>query len=801
MSIRNFSCLGLAVVAGLLVGVVFRQAQGPPAASAQIEFAAERAQCSSGSAVASGNDGLLDDCAVLLGVEATLRGTETLNWDAGLAIGSWEGIRVGGTPSRVTRLHLDSNSTPRQYGRRITLTGTIPPELGRLEKLENLTLARHELTGTIPPELGQLTELTTLSLHGNELSGGIPPELGYLSRLSALYLRNNELEGGIPVELSRLSELSTLDLQGNGLTGSIPAALGDLPELVSLLLGHNALLTGCIPESLRGAASGVDSLGYCTETTTHELTTQATGPGRIGPLAGTYSYLAGESVTVTATPDPGHEVASWRGDCSGSAATCVLTMDAARTASVVFEPLEFTLGVTVTGSGTVTPAGVTTHDWGTEVELRARWSDATHEFTGWGGACSGTGTTCVLTMDAPKSVTATFAELAADRCAEPEDADCIRAVYRGAPSDYAQVVAIPGELLLTPDAEGRYQVARGEQVTVVTAAPLPAGWTRFYLGQTPLGSPSPVSASQLIKPVGTTYMFTPTEDEGGSNLITFDLTAARPFVRPRPDGKPQLGDVVATTVFQVSTCASGVAVPNPSANADLVEDCEHLLALRDTLEGTPTLNWSVGRAITAWTGVTVSGTPMRVTKLELARSGLTGELSGLLGDLDGLTELRLDRNALSGRIPSKLTQLSDLAHLYLGGNTLSGCVPTFPSSVTNNDLATLGLTDCDAPTDVSFGRHTLGEGSYEFTLTDTPLHFDVPQGLRLEIVGLVVSDSDAGGGSGAGLILRDTQGGSWICLDVEGAEECSRWVLDADGGTIEPLLDRIAESLWMGGAP
>ena len=90
---------------------------------------------------------------------------------------------------------------------------------------------------------------------------------------------------------------------------------------------------------------------------------------------------------------------------------------------------------------------------------------------------------------------------------------------------------------------------------MVTAAPLPAGWTRFWLQYSPLefGTPSPVSASQLIKPVGTTYTFTVTEYETASTLITFDLKAARPFVRPRPDGKPEIGAAVVTTVFSVET--------------------------------------------------------------------------------------------------------------------------------------------------------------------------------------------------------------------------------------------------------
>ena len=137
-------------------------------------------------------------------------------------------------------------------------------------------------------------------------------------------------------------------------------------------------------------------------------------------------------------------------------------------------------------------------------------------------------------------------------CKTSADPTCIRAVYLGAPGDYAQVADIPAAALLTAGTDGRYRVERGQQVTVVTAAPLPAGWTRFYLDRTPLETPSPTSFEQLIQPVGTTYTFTVT-DEAASTLITFDLKQARPFVRPRPDGKPEIGAAVVTTVFSVAT--------------------------------------------------------------------------------------------------------------------------------------------------------------------------------------------------------------------------------------------------------
>ena len=316
--------------------------RGGPAATTTVTVSVTP-HCSGGTVVASpaSNPGLVADCETLLRAKDTLRGSDRLNWSADRAISEWEGITVRGTPGRVTRLWLDRGTSQQQEGRRITLTGTIPAELGELSKLEWLTLARHELTGVIPAELGNLSELTDLRLLGNDLTGGIPPELGNLSNLTRLDLNGNPLGGSIPVELGKLTNLRSVRLGNSHLTGSIPASLGALSNLTQLDLYGNTGLTGCVPASLRGITGiNLASLGleYCTTTTTYSLTVTADGNGRVSPLPGTYSYLDGASVTVTATPDEGYRVASWDGDCSGTATTCLLTMDADRTASITFEP-------------------------------------------------------------------------------------------------------------------------------------------------------------------------------------------------------------------------------------------------------------------------------------------------------------------------------------------------------------------------------------------------------------------------------------------------------------------------------
>ena len=180
------------------------------------------------------------------------------------------------------------------------------------------------------------------------------------------------------------------------------------------------------------------------------------------------------------------------------------------------------------------------------------------------------------------------------------------------------------------------------------------------------------------------------------------------------------------TPVDTSTCATGGAVTNSSSNPGLVSDCETLLKARDTLVGTGTsLNWSATTPITSWDGVTLEGTPARVTELSLwnrglrgtipaglenltslkaldlgtalefceggvcretdenERNRLTGMIPAAMGGLQGLEFLSLTRNQLTGSIPTDLGNLSSLSVLALGGNQLIGAVPTWLGNMTN----------------------------------------------------------------------------------------------------------------------
>ena len=199
------------------------------------------AACANGVAVPfpNGNPGLVRDCAVLLEARDALLGSGAeADWTAERPVAEWSGVRISGSPPRVTEL---GSSAPTSGGR-------LPPVLGQLSHLQYLGLYNSDLTGEIPPELGLLTDLRLLELFGNELSGEIPPELGQLSNLGGLWLSSNQLTGPIPPELGQLSALWDLLLGGNRLLGTIPPELGQLSNLRRLHLGENRVMGEIPPE-------------------------------------------------------------------------------------------------------------------------------------------------------------------------------------------------------------------------------------------------------------------------------------------------------------------------------------------------------------------------------------------------------------------------------------------------------------------------------------------------------------------------------------------------------------------------
>jgi uncharacterized repeat protein (TIGR02543 family) len=133
------------------------------------------------------------------------------------------------------------------------------------------------------------------------------------------------------------------------------------------------------------------------------------------------AYNSGVSVTLTAAPAAGSTFTGWSGACSGSATTCTVTMSAARSVTTTFATSGGQPSITVALGGAA-QGYVTSNPWGlincgtvcsantaanASVTLTAIPFN-NYVFTGWSGACTGTSSTCALTVTGPLSVVATF---------------------------------------------------------------------------------------------------------------------------------------------------------------------------------------------------------------------------------------------------------------------------------------------------------------------------------------------------------------------------------------------------------
>ena len=155
---------------------------------------------------------------------------------------------------------------------------------------------------------------------------------------------------------------------------------------------------------------------------TYALTVATSGSGTVTSTDGdincgsacNYSYASGTSVTLNASAASGWTFSGWSGACSGTG-SCVVAMTQAQSATATFVQITYALTVSTSGSGTVTSTdgdiscgSSCNHSYtsGTSVTLNASAASG-WTFSGWSGACSGTGS-CAITMTQAQSATATF---------------------------------------------------------------------------------------------------------------------------------------------------------------------------------------------------------------------------------------------------------------------------------------------------------------------------------------------------------------------------------------------------------
>ncbi|HVE82558.1 MAG TPA: choice-of-anchor D domain-containing protein [Myxococcales bacterium] len=163
------------------------------------------------------------------------------------------------------------------------------------------------------------------------------------------------------------------------------------------------------------------------------VTTSGNGAGRVtggaidcGATCTTNVTAAASAGTITLTAVVGanSSFTGWSGDCAtqNPNLTCTLTVDAAKNAGAAFDLQRFSLAPVVSASpgaaGTITSSdsqincsgsscAPVSYNFGTVVTLTAA-AGADSRFTGWSGDCSGSATTCQVTMSQARAVTANF---------------------------------------------------------------------------------------------------------------------------------------------------------------------------------------------------------------------------------------------------------------------------------------------------------------------------------------------------------------------------------------------------------
>ena len=641
------------------------------------------------------------DCEALLALRGTLAGSTPLNWSAGLGFDQWDGVTVafpiGGQQRRVTKLELGGKS----------LKGRIPSALGSLAGLDMLDLSENSLTGNIPTELGNLTGLTELRLNNNGLKGRIPTELGSLPNLTALRLDGNVLAGMIPAELAGLTRLQVLDLSQNQLTGDIPAWLDNLTGLRQLVLADNDL-SGAIPPALGTRLTKLERLDLSKNGLTGEIPDRLTFITGLVELDLSRNLLSGsipanlqflrnlEKLYLNANQFAGaipeelrhidklEELYLSQNPLTGCIPAELREAPDSDLSSLGLPYCDVLLSGLSVGESVLTPD----------------FDPDTTEYN----AVAGPTRVTVTPIGGPG---VTFKYLDGDD-REFVDADTVLDDHQvdlgiGQTTIKVRVISADGRSTHTYTIQVRRAgIPDTPAISSVTAgtASLHVAWTTpDGTGGVPIISYDlrHVETNALIKP-DTSWTVVEKASTGALTGVIRGLTADIEHdvqVRAFNGAHFSLWSGTSTGTPTAGACSTGPAVTavvtDPSANQGLVSDCEVLLALADSLQGSGTLDWPVARSMHNWQGVTLGGTPVRVTGLARSGEGLTGPVPSSLGRLTSLGTLDLGGNELTGVIPPQLGNLNNLTALDLGGNALTGEIPSSLGSLAA--LETLDLSD------------------------------------------------------------------------------------------------------------
>ena len=653
--------------------------------------------CATGTAVSntSSDRGLMLDCSALLAGLPKLRGTGTsLNWSNNVAITDWTGVSLSQTtPQRVVGLNLERSS----------LQGTIPGEFTRLTALGVLDLANNALTGEIPAWLADLP-LSTLKLSGNQFTGCIPEVLRDipthdLDRVGLLYC-----DSMAPAMVGDLSASAVYDTWLK-LAWTAPASMGSPISSYRLQskLGDGEFEDVASEIDGQGTGYAVMELVPNTRYTFRLAAVNASGQGAwSNPVSTTTSAGSPDQVTEFSAETRGETsiILRWQAPrANGSEITGYMIQrrtPSTRFVDIVTAPVSESLEYADTGL-----------DRNSEYIYRIKAVNEIGPSSSWSlGKNSRTALLAppgVSSLSASQNGSASIAIYWKPGIGDNTvyHYEIQRLTDTGGFTDVATVDGSVGgyaDTGLAPDTTYTYRIratnfvgesAWSDTVSATTLS-IPIFAQRSYSFQvyggsvvgTSVGSVSaiPRTGSSVTYRIvdGSTGKFAIDQTTGlistTDALLDYDTVSARQLTVEARD--PSRGrDSVTVTVSLVAPCTDGITIVDHESKALRVSDCKVLLAVRDTLRGTGTLNWSGGLNMGQWDGIEFEANVKGVYALNLPSKGLNGVVSAGLSGLSQVDHIKLEGNQLTGSIPKELADLTWLSTLYLNDNQLSGAIP------------------------------------------------------------------------------------------------------------------------------
>ncbi len=603
---------------------------------------------------------------------------------------AWTGVTMDATSGRVTGLSLPDNNL---------VGGPLPAIMGDMTELTALDLSGNAgITGAFPAFVTGLTSLETLNLNGIGFTGSIPTGLGALTSLTALDLGSNALTGAIPTQLGSLTALTDLDLSGNSLTGALPTELDSLTALTSLDLSDNAGLTADAARmgTMAGALTALETLdlsgtGICADSGVaavnewlHDIreTNTNTGVAKVttcgSPAAAAFTAPritlgledgADGSTTAIAVGAPTFT----QGTYAGATDTAACSITAARTnASNAPGDYSVTGGTDVSGDFaidaatcaiTYTGTGIASADGTLEaVSIAVSISDRLDPATGMIDA----------TVDNTIEVTVKLRGIATDRDA----IDNFHTSTAGA--------GWTSDLGWTERIHHTFELTGGS----TNGPPARSGYF-FINAQSRFGEAR--NSSNTFTIAGTTYTLQQLDTQANNGRVIFYVS-------------PKTGLPANFAGFSLRNGSTTLALTDSNA---LTSD-PNWYGWQWTSAGfTPgsgdfdvdLFNPDPSPLDSTWHGITVSGTPSRVTGLELPDNNLRGTLPSDFTELDRLTTLDLSGNpGIVGDGAAPVTAIATFQRLTtlnlsgIGYSTLGAGLGPALTALTTLDLADNRLT-------------------------------------------------------------------------------------------------------------